>query len=67
MAVFKADLFYKLKIRSLKLIKNLFLNPKKRNKAIRQLKEAKDLLDLGVISEEEYKVLIEQLKPLIKP
>ena len=67
LAVFKADLFYKLKIRSLKLIKNLFLNPKKRNKAIRQLKEAKDLLDLGVISEEEYKVLIEQLKPLIKP
>ena len=46
--------------------KNKIGQPLKRNKAIKQLKEAKGLLELGVISQEEYDNLIERLKPLIK-
>ena len=65
LVVNKADVFIKFKTRLLKR-KNKIGQPLKRNKAIKQLKEAKGLLELGVISQEEYDNLIERLKPLIK-
>lgn len=37
----------------------------KRNKAIKELKEAKDLFDLGILSKEEYDDLSKKLKPNI--
>ena len=37
----------------------------KRNQAIKELKEAKELLDLGIISKDEYNSLSKKLKPII--
>ena len=36
-----------------------------REEAIAKLKEAKDLMDLGLISEKEFKALRSELQPLI--
>jgi len=44
------------------------INPNKpmtREEAIAKLKEAKDLMDLGLISEDEFKALRTELQPLI--
>lgn len=37
----------------------------KREQAIKELKEAKDLLDLGILSNDEYDNLSKKLKPII--
>ncbi len=52
----------------LAILKGEIINPNRpmtRSEAIAKLKEAKDLLDLEMMSEEKYKELKEQLKPLI--
>ena len=36
-----------------------------KNEAIKKLKEAKELLDLGVITKEEYQSLVEEYKPIL--
>ena len=44
------------------------INPNKpmtREEAIAKLKEAKDLMDLGLISEKEFKAMRSELQPLI--
>jgi len=37
----------------------------KRREAVKQLKEAKELLDLGILSKSEYDKQAEELKPII--
>ena len=40
-------------------------NSNVRAKAIKELKEAKEMLDLGILSKEEYEIIADRLKPII--
>lgn len=55
----------KLFLKNIKDQKNTKTKALKRNQAIKELKEAKELLDFGIISKEEYNSLTKKLKPMI--
>tara|TARA_B100001939_G_C16862622_1_gene582588 strand:+ start:300 stop:1040 length:741 start_codon:yes stop_codon:yes gene_type:complete len=55
----------KIFLKKIKDQKNTKTKALKRNQAIKELKEAKELLDLGIISKEEYNSLSKKLKPMI--
>ena len=40
-------------------------NTNNKAKAIKELKEAKEMLDLGILSKEEYEIIAKRLKPII--
>ena len=55
----------KIFLKKIKDQKNTKTKALKRNQAIKELKEAKELLDLGVITKDEYNGLSKKLKPMI--
>lgn len=61
----KGNMFFKTfskKIKDSRIEENKIIT---REKAIKELKEAKELLELGILSKEEYDVLSQKLKPII--
>ncbi len=59
------NIFFKTASKKIKDSKIEVKKNKSREKAITELKEAKDLFDLGILSKEEYDVLSQKLKPII--
>lgn len=61
----RGNIFFKTVSKKIKDSKIEVKKNKSREKAITELKEAKDLLDLGILSKEEYDDLSKKLKPSI--